>query len=102
MKRIAQLPCDLMIGLIKFYRLLISPMFAPTCRFWPSCSLYALDALQSHGAARGGWLAVKRLCRCHPWSIGGLDPVPPVGLSARREQPCHCGSARDPLDSFSP
>jgi len=49
------------------------------CRYVPSCSVYALDALEAHGALRGGWLAVRRLCRCHPWASSGLDPVPPAG-----------------------
>jgi putative membrane protein insertion efficiency factor len=48
------------------------------CRFHPSCSAYALEALETHGAARGSWLAVRRVSRCHPWNPGGLDPVPPV------------------------
>ncbi|NYE64060.1 hypothetical protein FHW58_005295 [Duganella sp. 1224] len=64
--------------LLRFYQLAISPMMRPSCRFYPSCSNYALEALQVHGAARGSWLAVKRVCRCHPWHEGGLDPVPPA------------------------
>lgn len=64
--------------LLRFYQVAISPMLGPRCRFYPSCSNYALEAIRSHGAARGGWLAVKRVCRCHPWNDGGLDPVPEV------------------------
>ena len=56
----------------------ISVHLPPRCRFHPSCSQYALDALGEHGAARGSWLAVKRVGRCHPWHDGGLDPVPPA------------------------
>jgi putative membrane protein insertion efficiency factor len=64
--------------LLRFYQLAISPMMRPSCRFHPSCSNYALEALQIHGAARGSLLAVKRVCRCHPWNPGGYDPVPPA------------------------
>lgn len=62
---------------IRAYRYVISPMLGPTCRFYPSCSCYAEDALQQHGALRGSYLAVRRLLRCHPWHEGGYDPVPP-------------------------
>ncbi|MBZ9556661.1 MULTISPECIES: membrane protein insertion efficiency factor YidD [Modicisalibacter] len=65
-----------LVALIKGYQLLISPLLGPRCRFWPSCSHYALEALRCHGLRRGGWLAVKRILRCHPASPGGLDPVP--------------------------
>lgn len=61
---------------IHAYRWLVSPMLAPSCRFFPSCSAYAIEAIDRHGAAAGSWLAVRRLCRCHPWSPGGHDPVP--------------------------
>jgi len=61
---------------IRAYRYLISPMLPPRCRFYPSCSAYALEALSRHGALRGGWLATRRLCRCHPWNPGGVDLVP--------------------------
>lgn len=62
--------------IVRAYRYLISPLLAPSCRFHPSCSAYADEALQRHGALRGGWLAVARLCRCGPWHGGGFDPVP--------------------------
>ena len=61
---------------IKGYRLLLSPLMPPTCRFHPSCSKYALEALTSHGPFKGSWLATRRLLRCHPFHPGGLDPVP--------------------------
>ena len=66
----------LLIGLLKAYRLVISPLYGNVCRYYPSCSAYALTAVQHHGAARGSWLAARRLLRCHPWARGGYDPVP--------------------------
>jgi putative membrane protein insertion efficiency factor len=65
-----------MRGLIRAYQLLISPWLGPRCRFYPSCSTYALEALEQHGLARGGILALRRLARCHPGCAGGYDPVP--------------------------
>jgi putative membrane protein insertion efficiency factor len=62
--------------LIRAYQLAVSPMFAPSCRYYPTCSHYALEAIESHGALRGSWLATKRICRCHPFHEGGFDPVP--------------------------
>jgi len=61
---------------IRAYQWLVSPLLAPACRFYPSCSQYADEALARHGAWRGGWLAVRRVCRCGPWHPGGVDPVP--------------------------
>ncbi|KKW69129.1 hypothetical protein AAV94_01715 [Lampropedia cohaerens] len=66
----------LLVALVKAYRLLLSPWLGSACRFTPTCSHYALIALQRHGAAHGSWLTVRRLCRCHPWCAGGHDPVP--------------------------
>lgn len=66
----------LLIGLLRGYRAGISPLYGQVCRYHPSCSAYALDAVRGHGAARGSWLAVRRLGRCHPWAAGGYDPVP--------------------------
>jgi putative membrane protein insertion efficiency factor len=62
--------------LIRGYQLAISPLLGPRCRFYPSCSHYALEAIETHGAVRGTWLAMKRISRCHPWHEGGFDPVP--------------------------
>lgn len=67
-----------LIFLLKGYRLVISPLYGQVCRFYPSCSEYALRAVEVHGAARGSWLAVRRLARCHPWTAGGVDHVPPA------------------------
>jgi putative membrane protein insertion efficiency factor len=67
---------SVVILLIRFYRLFISPLKPPTCRFVPTCSEYALEAVQKHGAVRGVWLAVRRIVRCGPWHPGGYDPVP--------------------------
>ena len=67
----------LLLGLIQLYRKFISPLKPPSCRFYPTCSAYALEAIQVHGAFRGSWLAVRRLLKCHPFHPGGIDPVPP-------------------------
>ena len=64
------------VALIQAYRYLISPMLGSRCRFHPSCSEYAVEAIDRHGFAKGLWLAVRRLGRCHPWNPGGYDPVP--------------------------
>jgi len=65
-----------LIGGVRFYQRAISPLTPPSCRFTPTCSAYALEALQRYGAARGSWLAIRRLLRCHPFCKGGYDPVP--------------------------
>lgn len=65
-----------LIGLLKAYRLVISPLYGDVCKFHPTCSAYALGAVSTHGAIQGTWLTVRRLVRCHPWSLGGYDPVP--------------------------
>ena len=67
----------MLIWVIRGYKFAISPMFGQTCRYYPSCSTYALQAIERHGAIKGSWLAVRRLARCHPWTPGGVDHVPP-------------------------
>ncbi len=65
-----------LLGLIGFYRYAVSPLLGRNCRFYPSCSEYAAEAVQKYGALRGGWMAVRRIGRCNPWHPGGVDPVP--------------------------
>jgi putative membrane protein insertion efficiency factor len=73
---LASIPRRLLAGLIKIYQKLVSPNLGPNCRFQPTCSQYALEAVQKHGALRGSWLAAKRIGKCHPLHPGGYDPVP--------------------------
>ena len=68
----------ILIALVRAYQLFLSPWFGNQCRFSPTCSHYAIEALRAHGAFRGGWLGLKRIGRCHPWCAGGPDPVPPA------------------------
>lgn len=65
-----------LIWIVRGYQLAISPLLPPSCRFYPTCSCYAIEALQRHGALKGAWLALRRIARCHPWNPGGHDPVP--------------------------
>jgi len=73
---------SLLIALVRAYRLLLSPWLGSSCRFEPTCSAYSLDALMLHGASRGTYLTLRRLARCHPWCVGGHDPVPPALLTS--------------------
>lgn len=76
MNGLLQLPQRALIALVQGYRLLLSPSLGSACRFTPTCSVYALEALKQHGAAGGSYLAAARIARCHPWCDGGLDAVP--------------------------
>ena len=62
--------------LIRVYQLVLSPLLGPNCRYYPTCSQYAIEAIETHGSLRGAWLTIKRISRCHPWHEGGFDPVP--------------------------
>ena len=72
-RRIAIAP---LVGLVRFYQVCISPLKPPACRFTPTCSQYALEALRKYGPFKGSWLALRRILRCHPWGGSGYDPVP--------------------------
>ena len=83
MSLIQTLLSHLLIGLVRLYQLLISPVMGSNCRFYPTCSSYMIEAIRVHGALKGLWLGTRRLLRCHPYSEGGLDPVPePKGCGA--------------------
>jgi putative membrane protein insertion efficiency factor len=71
-------------ALLRGYKRFVSPLLPPACRFHPTCSEYAAEAIETHGALKGTALAAYRLARCHPWSAGGFDPVPPTTVSPRR------------------
>ncbi|HLP91366.1 MAG TPA: membrane protein insertion efficiency factor YidD [Nostocaceae cyanobacterium] len=79
----------LLIWLIKGYRLFISPLFPPTCRFQPTCSMYAIQAIERFGVFKGSWMATLRILRCHPFHPGGYDPVPEV------KKKCCCDHSRE-------
>ena len=86
---------QVLVAVLRFYRRWISPALPPSCRFTPSCSAYAIEALRVHGAIRGSWLTARRLLRCAPWHPGGVDPVPPPraprsvhGTTAESESSC--------------
>lgn len=80
------LPVFVLRFLIRAYQLLVSPILAGTCRYHPTCSQYSLEAVESHGPIRGTWLALKRICRCHPWGSSGFDPVPPLKTDSATEK----------------
>lgn len=85
-----------LVALLKAYRFAISPLYGQVCRYYPTCSAYALEAVQTHGAARGSWLAARRVCRCHPWAAGGLDPVPPARDAGVASQPPDATDSPEP------
>lgn len=74
-----------LILLLRGYRFAISPLYGQVCRYHPSCSAYALQAVTEHGSLRGSWLAFRRVLRCHPWAEGGYDPVPPAAASSTHD-----------------
>lgn len=76
-RHLVDLPRNLLIGVLKLYRLIISPLYGQVCGYFPSCSAYGLEAVTVHGAVKGSWLTGRRILRCNPWSQGGIDPVPP-------------------------
>ncbi len=77
----------LLVWFLRGYQLLLSPMLGQKCRFYPTCSNYAIEALRVHGAARGSLLAARRVCRCHPWNPGGVDFVPPAQQGKDQQSP---------------
>ena len=88
--------------LVRGYQLIISPWIAPRCRFYPSCSAYAVTALRRHGALRGSWLAARRLGRCHPWNPGGIDHVPPRAPRASTPDSPSSAAAEDDRSADGP
>ncbi|HZI97299.1 MAG TPA: membrane protein insertion efficiency factor YidD [Actinomycetales bacterium] len=91
-----RLPAETLVLVIRAYQLLVSPLLGPVCRFYPSCSSYAVIALRRHGAVRGTWLTVRRLLRCHPWNSGGVDHVPPVRAPATHPDDSEHADPRTP------
>jgi putative membrane protein insertion efficiency factor len=89
---LVRLPALAVVGLLRMWQLLVSPVYGQTCRFYPSCTAYAMEAVDTHGLVRGGWLAVRRLARCHPWNPGGVDHVP-ASKVRRPAEPAQTGPA---------
>ncbi|MBP5981333.1 MAG: membrane protein insertion efficiency factor YidD [Halomonas sp.] len=90
-----QLITILMVGAVRAYQYVISPLLGPRCRFWPSCSSYTIEAIQVHGPFKGGWMAIKRIIKCHPGNPGGMDPVP----GGRSEKLCKEDDEQSPPSS---
>jgi putative membrane protein insertion efficiency factor len=83
-----------LVWLLRGYQLMLSPLLGQNCRFYPTCSNYAIEALRIHGAARGSLLALRRIGRCHPWNAGGVDPVPPAGHQHSSPAACGCNHSQ--------
>jgi len=77
-------------ALITVYKYVVSPLLGPKCRYLPTCSSYAIEAIEIHGPIKGGWLGFKRILRCHPWGDSGYDPVPPLGKNGSKD--CNCNA----------
>lgn len=82
----------LLIGMVRFYRVAVSPLTPPSCRYVPTCSAYAIEAIERHGAGTGSWLTLRRIGRCHPWGGHGYDPVPPLRGERDGSRPFEPGS----------
>jgi uncharacterized protein len=76
LRLVRRLPSMVLIAFFRLWQLLVSPTYGQTCRFYPTCSSYGVQAVREHGALRGGWLTLRRILRCHPWNPGGVDLVP--------------------------
>ena len=98
---LTELPRRALIGIVRAYRLLLSPWLGRSCRFAPTCSAYTLEAVERHGAAVGAYLGACRIARCHPWCEGGLDPVPSVAPRFARFRNRHPREIADPQLSSS-
>ena len=85
MNRLSNILAHVLVGLIRAYQYLLSPWLGPRCRYTPSCSAYAVEAIRIHGSVRGVWLAIKRVARCHPWANFGYDPVPAARVGRYRK-----------------
>ncbi len=78
------------MGIVRLYQLFVSPILGPRCRFQPTCSAYAFDAIKLHGGLKGGWLSIKRIMRCHPWGGHGFDPVPEMETMGATQEETKC------------
>ncbi|MGM1029210.1 MAG: membrane protein insertion efficiency factor YidD [Actinomycetota bacterium] len=76
LSRLRLIPRNICVAILVVYRAVISPLYGDVCRYYPSCSSYALQAIQQHGVVRGIWLGARRILRCHPWAAGGVDDIP--------------------------
>ncbi|KJK23505.1 membrane protein [Burkholderiaceae bacterium 16] len=85
----------ILLALLRIYKIALSPFFGSQCRFLPTCSDYAREAILCHGAGRGSWMAACRLCRCHPFTEGGYDPVPPA--SATKQDRASAAAGHPPV-----